>query len=353
MNKQLLGSVLVGILVTACGGGGGGGGVATTPTGPREPLAITSANAPQASAVALDGSDSLDGVGGNTPINLLSTTADAGDAALTPASFAYAQMLRLPAYVAGRTLAPAAVYGPETLGAADGVCDLGGSVSVTIDTASGTLDDFQFGTPAPGSSIAMTFSNCNDSSIGTTVNGGLKMTFTQATGVPGVPGVDVFLLRLDIVFTSLVFAGQFGADGDMALITDSDGGGIYAVTLSGTELEVTDNARTVALYNYFESAATADNGANLTTEFDFQVDDSLLSGSITVVSLEPFKIALAETYPNSGRALITGAGGSTVTVEVLDSVNVRLHVDANGDAVAESVIDATWAELDALVENIF
>ena len=352
MGRRVVGWFLVSVLVTACGGGGGGGG--TTTLEPRDALALTAANAPQVSAVVLDGSDSIDGVGGSAPLDLLSTGGAGGGASgPTPASFVFDQVQRLPAYIGAQALGLATIIGPETLDASDGVCDLGGTVRVTIDTAAGTVDDFLFGIPPAGSSITMTFSNCNDTSFGTTVNGGLKLTFTQAVGLPGDPGVDIFLLRVDTVFTNLVFSGQFAADGDMALITDSAGGGAYTVTISGTRLKVTDNARTIGLYNYFESVATIDGGANLTTEFDFQVDDSLLSGSVSAVSLEAFKIAVAETYPNAGRARITGANGTTVTVETLDNVNVRLNVDTNGDALTDSVIDTTWAELDALVENVF
>ncbi len=44
----------------------------------------------------------------------------------------------------------------------------------------------------------------------------------------------------------------------------------------------------------------------------------------------------------TGSIKITGAGNSSVTVTALDSVNVQLEVDTDGDNVIDVTIVTTW-----------
>jgi hypothetical protein len=54
-----------------------------------------------------------------------------------------------------------------------------------------------------------------------------------------------------------------------------------------------------------------------------------------------------EDNPLSGEFLITGADSATIKVIPLDSLNVRLELDLDGDQAvdANGVIDMTWQEL--------
>jgi hypothetical protein len=53
----------------------------------------------------------------------------------------------------------------------------------------------------------------------------------------------------------------------------------------------------------------------------------------------------ADAYPSQGQLLITGASGSTLLVTALNSTQVQLQVDANGDGTVDSTTTATWASL--------
>jgi len=350
MGRVRLGLCLAAVLATSCGGGGGGSSSGDTATLPRAALAITADNAPLVSAVILDGSDTVSGVGDQAPnlglVSLASTASN--DAAPTPAAFAMNQALRAPVYASMLT---SGLRLTEVV-SETAACDISGTIKVTLDTASGTLDDFLLGIIAPGASMTLVFNRCNDTSIGTLIDGGFKMTFTQLVGTPGEIGIDLFLMQLDTVFSDLVITGQGGVDGDMSLLTDSDGGGVYVIEIVGARLEVTDVTRTVALFNYFQTVSS-DGGADVATDFDFQVDDSLLAGSMIAVSLETFLINTGDSYPYKGKALITGSGGRSVAVTALDNTNVVLDIDSNGDTVVDTTLNKTWQELDDLVVNAF
>ena len=49
--------------------------------------------------------------------------------------------------------------------------------------------------------------------------------------------------------------------------------------------------------------------------------------------------------PFTGQATITGANNSSVTLIAVDSVNVTLEVDADGDGIPEETIPTTWDAL--------
>ena len=50
-------------------------------------------------------------------------------------------------------------------------------------------------------------------------------------------------------------------------------------------------------------------------------------------------------YPFAGEMLITGANNATIRLIALDSVNVRIETDTNGDGVVDATEDTTWDDI--------
>ena len=73
-----------------------------------------------------------------------------------------------------------------------------------------------------------------------------------------------------------------------------------------------------------------------------------LDGSFNYESIIPDSF-LFDTDPNtgpfSGELLVTASDGSTLRIVAVDDTNVRLEIDYDGDSIADTEINTTWAAL--------
>lgn len=223
-------------------------------------------------------------------------------------------------------------------------CTGGGSVGVSIDTGSLTeqefVDSLQAGSIPPGTTVTMVFADCLEEGANP-LDGTVTVVFQQFS-VNGEIGLDTFTIEFSATFDELS-VGDDRIDGDIRLLVMSSPG-MTDAQISGSSLEVSAGLHVAALIDY-EVTAVEDNVA-LTETFDFTLDVSVL-GRLMVETLEAWRTDAPAEHPGSGTLKIIGDGDASITVIVLDEVNVQLDVDSDGDGIVNVSLMTTWAELDA------
>ncbi|MEJ2087091.1 MAG: hypothetical protein P8Y69_01110 [Gammaproteobacteria bacterium] len=222
-------------------------------------------------------------------------------------------------------------------------CSGGGSSTISIDTGQMTEEQFtnalQEGSIPQGTSVTMTFADCIEGED--SMNGSLTIVFQQFD-LSGEVGLDTFTLQFSAIFDDFS-VGNAHVDGDIGLLVMSTAGATDA-QIGGDSLEVSSGLEALALTDY-DVTAVEDNVA-LTQTFDFTLDVSVL-GRLLVETLEAWRTDALAAYPGDGTLRIVGADDASITVVVLDEVNVQLDVDSDGDGVVDTSVMTTWAELDS------
>lgn len=324
-------------LVAACGGGSDGGGVTTTTT----PAAITSANAPAISA---------------SVVNATQTSADLDD---------FGSMFLLQGAAVGRNAGPGGLYFKflESLAAKTGGIRLQVELPPTdvsqelctnfpagTATISGEVADLT-GSITQGDRIAADFNNC-DFGVGLVLSGGWEITIGSFSP-PDLfenPFVSQFQLTLSIDFQNLSVSenGQtYSAHGDVSTTIDTTGFPTSStVSVSGSELSLTDGNRVESLIGYSTSVSVDESTGDYTLTASGTLESSLFSGSVTFNTTTPFQGA-AFSDPHIGVLEIDGANGASITLTALNNVDVQIDV-VDADGMAETLV-TTWDELRALL----
>ncbi|MFQ5487645.1 MAG: hypothetical protein ACE5ET_04260, partial [Gammaproteobacteria bacterium] len=98
----------------------------------------------------------------------------------------------------------------------------------------------------------------------------------------------------------------------------------------------------------YDIAFTSDEaslGTAYTIDANGTVASTALDGSVQFQTLTTFE-GIDPEYPHSGVMRITGARNSSVTLTAIDSTDVQLEVDADGDGVSDQTITTQWAVID-------
>lgn len=217
-------------------------------------------------------------------------------------------------------------------------CLVSGTVDVTVNLADPA-------TLSVGDRITAVFSDCDDGD-GYTVSGTFDLTVAD---IQGDLFTEVFLLALDVVLTDVeVTEGNrtVTADGDFTLTLDSLDFPVIRQRLAGDELRLESLDETVT-FTDFDHYIEVDIGMNpepLLVEVLGRLDSRLLGGSVDYET--PLAVqATGDNDPYTGEILITGADDSNVRIVIVDSNNVTLEVDTNGDGVVDEFIDTNFAAL--------
>lgn len=297
------------LILSACGGGSGGG--EPTPTSSGVDIAITAEN-----AVDVSGSVMYASITGEPVI------ADNG-------------------LVGGVQKAQAATFSklstvlpdiPETTES----CAVSGSITISGSFASEL-------TVTAGDQFNTDFNTCNNGD-GFVLDGIFDV---EVTSFSGNLFSGVYSLGSDLIFDDY----ELRADG---LIIEVDG------RLSSLE---TINQSGVTLTDSTDFLTTVTNGReqnlidySLTNVVDFEtdtytidtygvLDDGDLGGEVSFDTIQTFT-GTGFNSPSSGAMIIEGAEGSSIILTALNSVDVMLEVDANGDNVIDETIVTTWDALD-------
>jgi hypothetical protein len=306
-------------VLAGCGGGGGGG---------SSPATLDAGNAVAISAEVLQSMQVVGDLG-------LSSGGTIGQSG--PGGGAQAQYLRNLSRRAIQRVQPSVAVGPVTE-----PCLVSGSVRV-----SGNVADPDSLTLSPGDSISATFSNCDDGD-GEVITGGLRLVILQYAGDLLS---DQFSVRADATFTNLrVTAGgeTFGADGDARIELDTlsvpntsaISGARVTATIGSDRRRLSDFAIDMVVNPLAFPATTRVSGTGT-------LESNGFGGFVDFVTVFPLQ-ASGDGYPGSGEVEILGADNARVRVVVLDTTNVEIRLDADGNGSAEEVIPTTWAALEGI-----
>ena len=322
------------ILAAGCGGGGGGGEVA-----PPELLQITTQSQV---AVARATAAMFASLGGVSDLPIGSPTA----AARATAAIGYTRHAL--GTVLQTTRAASGAPGPLAITSMTEPCDFGGSVTVSVD------DRDSNGQLSAGDVLTMAFNQCRvtDSS---TASGSLGIAISSISATQ-LAGLFTFnqLTAIDDGYMSIV-NGQM--NGLYSEATDPSGTRLVRteMTVTGSELRVAGStpgySDTFTHYPGFRAVwkdfvPLAPAAAYSTSEMNGQVHVASLAGRIvmTTDASAPMHDWWDQPYPDSGKVTVDGYR-SHLRMTVMNTVTVRLELDANDDGTFESTQNVPWTQL--------
>lgn len=324
-----------GFLSAGCNGGGGGNGgdgagsAGGAITG-SAPVPITSDNAPAVSGAVIDatvGVQDISGFVGTGPLASSNSLAKQGRPDLA----------KLPGAGGG----PAAggsfkVPIDETF-----ECSTSGSFTISGDVEN--LDEVN-----PGDDLSVDFDGCTEFG-NLRLDGGFDFLISAIDGNADDILSGRFLLSASVALFafSVTEEGETGtADGGFDFTVDTTMSPVTFLEFSGDRLTLMDSGDTLTLASF--SILSTDDASTFPSTYTYDtsgtIDSDLLAGSVDFVTVTTF-VGFGDDYPFAGELVATGADGSSVTVIALDSVNVRLLVDADGDGAFDETIDTTWEEI--------
>ncbi|MBE7942028.1 MULTISPECIES: hypothetical protein [Ramlibacter] len=225
-------------------------------------------------------------------------------------------------------------------------CAGGGTVSATVSEAvSGMVSN--------GDSISLVANNCAENAE--VLNGGVSFGFSNLSGTLGATTAWSGTLSINFSNFSVQSGGQtLAANGDMALGYNQAGYQVATATVSGSSLQInltkSDGAavaRRMTAYNLSESVNSTAYAlsANYTlTGTSSNLGAVLSNVNFTVKTNAPFQ-GSGSTDPSTGSFTVIAPDRSSATLTAIDSTNIRIDIDSNGDGVTDQTINSTWADL--------
>jgi hypothetical protein len=330
------------LLVAGCGGGGGDGG--PTPPPPPQLIQITAQNqdaVARATAATFYGMTGMRALPVSPAPSPRATAAGINDFALRALGKAMA-----PTRAASK-VGRLAIY-EETV-----ACTLGGSMTLQLNDVDNNL------TVSAGDVFKITFSQCRESDD-ELVNGVLQMAIAGASETPTaveMSGLFTFqqLTVVDAGYTSLLNGAM-----NSTYRESVDPMGTLTTTLTSTVAAggMVGSASSPALTDTFTydpgfamvstdiQPATPTPAPFSTLVLNGTAHVASLGGRITIVTdpMTPIRDTWGAEYPESGQVTVLGKD-SRLRMTVLDTVRVRLELDANNDGAFESTKDVPWTDV--------
>ncbi|MGF6610244.1 hypothetical protein OKW45_005166 [Paraburkholderia sp. WSM4175] len=338
-TKSVFAGLISACLLAACGGGGGGdSGTSAANSNSSSSSApvgvITSTNAQDTVAYAYSGVQDL-GTQSNTGASLATgVSVETPTAGLITASLA--QLYK------GVAVQPVNNLVTGVTASSTGACASGGTISVSVSEANP-------GTVSNGDSMSITANNCSEN--GEVMNGQITYGFSNLSGTIGSGTSWGATLTLNYANMTLQSGGvTIGANGDMSLSYQQSGSQVATAAVSGSSLQMnltesdgTVISRKLTAYSFNGSI----NGSSNTSSANFTLSGSspkLGTVNFSVKTNAPFQ-AVGAASPSTGSMTVTAADQSSATLTAIDSTNVRIDIDSNGDGVIDQTINTTWADL--------
>jgi len=324
--------------LTACGGGGSGGGESSgsggggTPPNTLAPLTITEENSEEVSASVSQTTLDEDGFFDSDFVTGGVTTTASSDT-LNMRSIlnsAYQQLRNAPNLVTGVTI-------PRTTEQ----CEVSGTLTVSGEISS----DLNL---SVGDFISSEFDNCNDGEQ--VLDGRLDFTVTASSG--DLLFDTDFSLGFNIKFDSYTIS-----DNNETAFIDGDASSLVVVNgsnerseMRSTWLALTIDGRVQSIANY-ELISTYDSVTQAyTIDTSGTLHDQNLGGSFTYETIDIFT-GTGNSEPSSGTMEITGADGSAITLTALNTTDVRLEIDTDGNGTIDTTITTNWDALETELGN--
>jgi hypothetical protein len=315
--------------LAACGGGSGGG---SDSGASADPVGISSTNAPQVAGAAYNASGSLEGAGLGGAGFLTGAVTETTAGGVDMVEVIISQLKASQSWFENH----AAAFVTGAVVTATENCTDGGSFSFTLNDADDNQD------LSTGDSLSATFSSCSEA--GTVMNGTISINNIVISGDLQTPN-SAYSLQLTIQannFSVTENSETASLNGAMTLSQSTGNGVSFTNTISGTSMALNETGGSATL-TAFQLSST-ENGSAYTLDMNATVSSSEIGGAVTIVTDTTFQ-GIDPENPFTGQATIIGANNSSVTLIAVDSVNVTLEVDADGDGVPEDIIPTTWDAL--------
>ena len=313
-------------LLSACGGSGDS---APPPAG-TQAVAITSTN--QASVARAT-------VNGGLSLGLIQNETSNG-AAVSPGSAVVAEHVlqrALNAAMNPRRSVATTTAQPATGSSSTDPCGVSGTLASTWNDVDNNSQ------LSAGDILTANFQHCQDTST-LAVNGLVTITLS------GTPTEQQFSATAAFQSVAVVYGGiTYTINGTVSLSE------VDTATISSSTFAIGSAGLTVAIASAsYSDSITFDSGFVAASTFlagtsSLTVTGSFVSqsigGRVTIATPQALIEQPGDIEPRQGQVLITGASGSTLLATVLNTTQVQLQVDANGDGTIDGTTTVAWSAL--------
>ena len=339
-------ALLAALGVAGCGGGGGGGEVPPPPT----QVTITAANQ---EIVATTTANVFVGFGGSTAV----IAAKDGSPDLKPQAAGVQSAGALLAGSAKRALLTAAGKGggPRVLQATSSAtqnCPTSGTVTATVD------DNDNNGMLSAGDRVTLVYAQCRDGAD--VLNGSVSMSFTRVIDSPTMAELSAGMTFGTLTASSGDYSSSMNGTVSIAMtmtstvvtaiITVESGGLTSVVSSVAPAYSETLTMAAGLIFREIDDATLglpgSVNPGMASMWVDGTVSSSRLGGeSITIATVTPMQAYFVNAYPHAGQTVVSGASGTKLRMTAIDSMSVRLELDANGDGTYETTTIKPWSDI--------
>jgi hypothetical protein len=208
-------------------------------------------------------------------------------------------------------------------------------------TISGSFNDADNDlTLSTGDTVSMSANNCNFG--GVVMNGSISLTNVSVTGDELSPPYSLQFTLQASNFSVSVSGEAVVMRGDGTIIESSNDGISFTSSFSGNGIEITAGAESLILTNY--NIQETENQGAYSISINATISSSGLGGSVTVTTNAALT-GVGAFDADSGRITCVGAGNTSVTLVVVDSIDVQLEVDEDGDGNIDQTLPAVWTDL--------
>ena len=335
-------AVTTAVLATGCGGGGDGG---PPPPPPPQLIQITAVNQDAVARATVATFFSMTGIRA-LPV-APSPAPQAAVAGVNDLALRALAKVTAPDRGAVPKLGRLTVY-TDTF-----ACTLGGSMRLDFD------DRDENRLVSAGDVLTITFSQCTED-VDTMISGGLSLAIASAAETATtlqMSGTFTYqqLTIVDAGYTSAINGAMSSAytesidpAGTLTVRLESTviGSGLMA---AGSTPVVTDTFTYDAGFRSLSTEvtpATPTPPAFSTIVLNGTVHVSSLGGRITLVMdpMLPVRDTVGQPYPDSGQVTVLG-NASRLRLTVMDTVRVRVELDANNDGAFEATRELLWVDL--------
>jgi hypothetical protein len=322
-------------LLGGCGGGGGGGdGVSNVGFSASDPVVITPDNATEVASATFEATDGLTGNSEGVFGVLPASAGQLSAAQINVIKTIIQQAKRAPVFLSndGAGVTPAATQTSQEN------CENGpnGSISGTFNDNDNDL------TLSTGDTVSMTASNCDFG--GVVMNGTISISNVVVSGDEISPPYSM-QFRMQATDFSVTVSGETVVMSGDGTISESNSDGFnVSSSVSGNGIRITAAGETLTLTGYdileTENEATGEYAISINAT----ISSSSVGGSVTVTT-DVALSGIGSGDPSAGQVTCVGANSSSLTLKVVDSLNVQIEVDTDGIGGPDETLSLAWTAL--------
>ena len=210
-------------------------------------------------------------------------------------------------------------------------------------------DNDSNGLLSDGDSAVLTFDGCKGAIFGDdAITGTINVDVSSVSdSFPALPS----FLSANIIASGLQFAFATGSESDDLNLTVNvgrTGPTVASLTISGSVSGAgTDDGDSYSFSYDNLSLIRTKNGADYSILIQGDVFESDLGVEVNINTSDAFTGNDNDSpdNPQTGNATVAAPDATSVTINVLDNIDVELQVDSNGDLAIDSTFNVTWDDL--------